>query len=49
MVLGEGIKVDMTEPNSICTVLAFEAEVYTKKINISQHTVNIMRVNSLLV
>ena len=49
MTLGVGIKVDFTESNSLRTVLGFEPEIYTKKLNISQHTVNIMRVNSILV
>ena len=48
MTLNAGVKVDFTE-NSLCTVLGFEPEIYTKKWNISQHTVNIMRVNSILV
>ena len=49
MTLGAGVQVDMREDNSIRTVLGFDAKIYTEKRNVSQHTVNIMRVNSILV
>ena len=49
MTLGDGIKVDMTGPDSLRTILGFDKKMYTEKFNISEHTVNIVRVNSILV
>lgn len=49
MTLGDGIEVDMKGENSIQTVLGFDKKIYKLKRNVSEHTVNIMRVNSLLV
>ncbi len=48
MELNEGIQVDFRGENSIRTVLGFEAKLYTKNAT-SKDTVNIMRVNSILV
>ena len=47
--LAPGVSVDMRGENSISEVLGFEKEVYAEKRNTSQHTVNIMKVNSILV
>ena len=49
MSLNDGIKVDFRGSNSIRTVLGFEAKTYTDGLNTSEETVNIMRVNSILV
>ena len=49
MNLKAGIKVDMSLPNSIGSVLGFDKKIYTEKFNTSEHPVNIMRVNSILV
>ena len=49
MSLHQGIEVDFRGSSSIRTVLGFEAKIYKEKLNISKETVNIMRVNSILV
>ena len=49
MTLSEGVKVDFRGDNSIRTVLGFDAGLYIERRNVSQRTVDIMRVNSLLV
>ena len=49
MTIAENVKVDFSAPNSIRTVLGFEALVYGKGRHLSEHTVNIMRVNSIFV
>ena len=49
MTLKTGVKVDMSLPNSVGSVLGFDKKIYTEKFNTSEHTVNIMRVNSILV
>ncbi len=48
MTLGEGVTVDFTGENSLRSILGFEAKVYTNKRNVSKYTVNIMRINSIL-
>ena len=42
-------KCDMSLSNSIGSVLGFDKKIWTEKFNTSEHTVNIMRVNSILV
>ena len=49
MTLLTGVSVDMTHQNSIREVLGFDAKIYSEKRNVSQHTVSIMKVNSILV
>ena len=49
MTLADGVKVNFTGDNSIRDVLGFEAKIYTGGRIESKHTVNIMRVNSILV
>ena len=49
MTLLTGVSVDMTGENSIRQVLGFEAKIYSETRNVSEHTVKIMRVNSILV
>ena len=49
MIVAENVLVDFVHPNSIRTVLGFDALVYGKGRHLSQHTVNIMRVNSIFV
>jgi hypothetical protein len=47
--IAENYKVDFTTPNSIRTVLGFNAKVYTHGINDSEDIVNILNVTSLKV
>ena len=49
MTLSAGVSVDMTGKNSIREVLGFNAKIYSNARNVSEHTVKIMRVNSILV
>lgn len=42
-------EVDFTIPNSIRTVLGFDAKIYKKGIHSGEHSVNILRINSVLV
>ena len=49
MTISGAVKVDFTIPNSIRTVLGFDAKIYPKGRHLSEHTVNIMRVNSIFV
>ena len=49
MTLKEGIEVDMKGEKSIRSVLGYEAKVYKERRTESEHTVNIMRVNSIFV
>ena len=45
----DSVKVDMTIDNCLRTVLGFDPKVFGKGRNVSEHTVNIMRVNSIFV
>ena len=49
MTLLPGISVDFRGEHSIREVLGFENKTYLEKRNVSEHTVKIMRVNSILV
>ena len=49
MTLSTGVSVDMTGENSIREVLGFNEKIYSDARNVSEHTVKIMRVNSILV
>ena len=49
MGLKYGTKVDFRGDNSLRSVLGFDAKIYEKAETESEHTVNIMRVNSILV
>ena len=49
MIIAENVLVDFVAPNSIQTVLGFDALAYGKGRHLSQHTVNIMRVSSIFV
>ena len=49
MIITDNVLVDFRTPNSIRTVLGFDAAVYGKGRHLSEHTVNIMRVNSIFV
>ena len=49
MTLSTGVSVDMTGKNSIREVLGFNEKIYSDARNVSEHTVKIMRVNSILV
>ena len=49
MTLSVGVSVDMKGDNSIRQVLGFDEKIYSAKRNVSEHTVKIMRVNSILV
>ena len=49
MIIAENVLVDFVAPNSIRTVLGFDALAYGKGRHLSQHTVNIMRVNSIFI
>ena len=49
MTLSPGTKVDMTIENSLKTLLGFEKKVYTNSRNESEKSVDIMKVNSLLI
>ena len=49
MTISGAVKVDFKIPNSIRTVLGFDAKIYPKGRHLSEHTVNIMRVNSIFV
>lgn len=43
------VQVDFTIDNSIRTVLGFNSKIYAQGRHLSEHTVNIMRVNSIFV
>ena len=49
MTISENVQVDFKILNSIRTVLGFDSKTYTKGRHLSEHTVNIMRVNSIFV
>ena len=49
MKLARGVNVDLKVDISIRTVLGFDTKMDTENRNESQHTVDIMRVNSILV
>ena len=49
MIIMDNVLVDFTIPNSIRTVLGFDGAIYGKGRHLSEHTVNIMRVNSIFV
>ena len=49
MTITANVQVDFTAPNSIRTVLGFDANVYGIGRPLSEHTVNIMHVNSIFV
>ena len=49
MTISGAVQVDFNIPNSIRTVLGFDAKIYPKGRHLSEHTVNIMRVNSIFV
>ena len=48
VIKSEQVVVDFSIKNSICTVLGFEAKTFKKGRHVSKHTVNIMRINSIL-
>ena len=49
MTITTNAQVDFSIPNSIRTVLGFNAQIYKSGRHLSEHTVNIMRVNSIFV
>ena len=49
MTISGNVQVDFNIPNSIRTVLGFNPKIYTSGRHLSEHTVNIMRVNSIFV
>ncbi len=49
MIIMDNVLVDFKIPNSIRTVLGFDAAIYGKGRHLSENTVNIMRVNSIFV
>ena len=49
MTITTNVQVDFSIPNSIRTVLGFNAQIYKSGRHLSEHTVNIMRVNSIFV
>ena len=49
MTIAEKVQVDFTIPDSIRTVLGFDSKIYKKGRQLSEHTVDIMRVNSIFV
>ena len=49
MTVSEMVQVDFTTKNSIRTVLGFDSNIYGYGRHLSEHTVNIMRVNSIFV
>ena len=49
MKITQNVQVDFTTPNSIRTVLGFNSHVYGVGRHLSEHTVDIMRVNSIFV
>ena len=49
MTISENVEVDFTIKNSIRTVLGFNSKIYKKGRNLSEHTVDIMRINSIFV
>ena len=49
LILKDNIEVDMTMDHSLRTVLGFKSAIFKKGSHTSEHTVNIMRVNSILV
>ena len=49
LTLKDNIQVDLTTDHSLRTVLGFEPKIFKKGRYTSEHTVNIMRVNSILV
>ena len=49
MTISNHVQVDFDIPNSIRTVLGFDAHIYKKGRHLSEHTVNIMKVNSIFV
>ena len=49
MVISDKAEVDFTIPNSIRSVLGFDSYIYQKGRHLSEHTVNIMRINSIFV
>ena len=49
LTLKKNIQLDLTMDHSLRTVLGFESKVFKKGRHTSEHTVNIMRVNSILV
>ena len=49
MTISGTVQVDFKIPNSIRSVLGFDAKTYSKGRHLSEHTVNIMRVNSIFV
>ena len=49
MIITANVQVDFTVPQSIRTVLGFDSKVYKKGRHLSEHSVDIMRVNSIFV
>ena len=49
MIISASVQVDFTVPQSIRTVLGFDSKVYKKGRHLSEHSVDIMRVNSIFV
>ena len=49
MMINGNVKVDFTIPNSIRTVLGFNSAIYAKGRHLSEHNVNIMKINSIFV
>ena len=49
MIINGNVKVDFTIPNSIRTVLGFNSAIYAKGRHLSEHNVNIMKINSIFV
>ena len=49
MIIAETVQVDFHAPNSIRTVLGFDSNIYGIGRHLSEHTVNIMQVNSIFV
>lgn len=49
MTISTNVQVDFTIKNSIRTVLGFDSQIYKTGRHLSEHTVDIMRVNSIFV
>ena len=49
MTISGNVQVDFTIKDSIRTVLGFNSKIYTSGRHLSEHTVDIMRVNSIFV
>ena len=49
MTINRTVQVDFRSENSIRTVLGFNSKIYTSGRHLSEHTVDIMRVNSIFV